>query len=449
MALSATGRTLRIRRQNNYTDSPGSEAMEDEPMRPPASSFKRKSGRIAVRVQLDGAVESFGVAAVVGQFLDGLPDVDDGFSSDEEIFKDVRTYVRQTMGKAAVVRAEAGLCGAGGEEDINGQASRAATQWLEGGATGSNYVTVKHPPPDAPIDVPPLPGFDRKGPNIYPNGLWFQLPLTCRHWFHPKFVADLERAELPVFGLSEQEYRDLRDTILDAYNADPSKYLSIRNARDATGFGEVGVLTKVWGFLDFWGIINYVADPSSAPRYSKKLIDFPIGAPSYAIPEILCSACHKACSFTAFVLKPDAAPLVPAEQLAKARFCSTCMNTGSYPPFFSRDSFDQIDVHLPSTVNPEWTEEETMRMIEGIDRYGPDWEPVARLVGGGKTAAQCLLHFVQIPIQDRYMDLEPKNILPKQNPFRNEASELVKLLGVLSSAVPVEASSLVAALVHQ
>lgn len=449
MALSATGRTLRIRRQMpSYADSPMSEDMEDGQGARAGGGVKLKrlklaGSKLAVRIQLDGPVDSFTGAAVVSATSDLIPDEeeDEALSSDDEIFKDVRAYVRQTLGKPALQKAESGICG-GGDEPPQMDQSRTVTPWLEGG----NYVTVRHPAPDAPIDTPPLPGSEDGLARrvIYPSGLTYQLPLTCRHWFDPRWVSDVERAELTTFGVSESTYRNLRDKLIDAYNTDPSKFLSVRNAREATGFVEVGVLTKVWGFLDYWGIINFFADPSTAPRFSKKLIDFPIGRPQDPLPELLCSSCHQPCMFVAYALKAEAAPMVPREQIAVARFCAPCINTGNYPPFFSKAAFEMIDVMLPGSTTEDFSEEDTMRMLEAIDRYGTDWESVATMVGGGKTAAQCLLHFAQIPISDKFPAPAEIRVKPKLNPFRDESNELLNVMSLIATTVPCAVAAQVA-----
>lgn len=90
-----------------------------------------------------------------------------------------------------------------------------------------------------------------------------------------------------------------------------------------------------------------------------------------------------------------------------------------------------------------------MRMIEAIDRYGTDWDAVSQMVGGGKTAAQCLLHFIQIPILDRFMATkkEEDKIVPTVNPMRDQENPLLPLLTVLASAVPFDVSAQVAKLV--
>ncbi len=437
----------------SYTDSPMSEDMEDEEGGSKGTlklkRLKTAGNRLAVRIHLDGPADNFVTAAVVSASSELVDQQeDDALSSDDEIFKDVRAFVRQTMGKPALVKAEAGICGGGIKPEDQGD--RPATPWGEGLPLGGNYITVRHPAPDAPIDTPPLPSFD-DGKSIPQSGsIRYPLPTSCKHWFNPEWVSDLERAELRNFGISESTYRVLRDKIIDGYNVDPSKYLSIRNAREATGYGEMGVLTKVWGFLDYWGIINYVADPTTAPRYAKKLIDFPIGRPSQPLEQILCCSCRKACMYTAFALKPEAAPLIPKEQLVAARFCSACVNSGSFPPFFSKASFEQVDVVLPGTVTKEFTEEETMKLFEAIQRYGTDWESVARMVGAGKTAAQCLLHFIQIPLGgDKLIESAPKResgFKPKLNPFRDESKDLLPLISLLSTAVPPQVASQVAGL---
>ena len=456
MALSATGRTLRIRRQT-YTDSPGgSEDMEDDDFGAPKGVVTKGrksiggSGKLAIRLRLDGTADTFTLASVSQIPSDLVATREDGeISSDDEIYKDVRTYVRQTMGKPAALRAEAGICGTG---EYATEGGRGTSQWLDGGFAQGNYVTVRHPLPNLPIDVPPLPVEPQKSKQSEIPA-WVlvnrKLPLTCRHWFDQRYVADLERAELGTFGVTESLYKDLRDRIINAYFMDPSKFLSVRNAREATGYGETAVLVKIWGFLDYWGIINFYSDPSSAPRFSKKLVDYPMMTrrDNNGEAKIFCSNCHKVCSITCYKIKPESAPLVPREQVSMARFCAACFNTGMYPTFFTKDSFEQQDLMLPGSVNSEWTEEETLKLFEGIDRYGLDWEAIATLIGNGKTPAQCLLHFVQLPMAERFLpSSDSKDPQVKPNPFRDPNSALLSLITTMCATVPLDVSLAVAQL---
>jgi len=51
----------------------------------------------------------------------------------------------------------------------------------------------------------------------------------------------------------------------------------------------------------------------------------------------------------------------------------------------------------------EWTEEELLLLLEGVDKYAEDWSQVAAHVGT-KTAQQCVLHFIRLPIHETVMD---------------------------------------------
>jgi hypothetical protein len=118
-----------------YSDSPNISDGEDDqpPMSGSAIRLKKgsRNGKLAIRVQLDGSADNFSTGSVISNLLpQELASADNDISSDDEIYKDVRTFVRQTMGKQAILRAEGGICGTG-EYAETGAASRAATQWLE------------------------------------------------------------------------------------------------------------------------------------------------------------------------------------------------------------------------------------------------------------------------------------------------------------------------------
>jgi hypothetical protein len=119
-----------------------------------------------------------------------------------------------------------------------------------------------------------------------------------------------------------------------------------------------------------------------------------------------------------------------------------------YPSGFTKHSFEQQELMLPGSVNAEWTEEETLKLFEGIDRYGLDWDAVASMIGGGKTAAQCLLHFVQLPMSERFLPArESKDTQVKPNPFRDPNSSILSLLNTLCATIPLDVSRAVADLV--
>merc|ERR1712216_930126 len=61
-------------------------------------------------------------------------------------------------------------------------------------------------------------------------------------------------------------------------------------------------------------------------------------------------------------------------------------------------------VQAITAAGPNWSEEETLRLLEGLERYGENWTDVQRHVGSDKTVEQCVAHFLQMPIEDAYLD---------------------------------------------
>jgi SWI/SNF related-matrix-associated actin-dependent regulator of chromatin subfamily C len=51
----------------------------------------------------------------------------------------------------------------------------------------------------------------------------------------------------------------------------------------------------------------------------------------------------------------------------------------------------------------KWTDQETLLLLEALELYKENWNEIAEHVAT-KTKAQCILHFVQMPIEDAFSD---------------------------------------------
>ena len=51
----------------------------------------------------------------------------------------------------------------------------------------------------------------------------------------------------------------------------------------------------------------------------------------------------------------------------------------------------------------EWTEQETLLLLEGLEMYKDDWNKVSEHVGS-RTQDECVLHFLKLPIEDPYLE---------------------------------------------
>ena len=51
----------------------------------------------------------------------------------------------------------------------------------------------------------------------------------------------------------------------------------------------------------------------------------------------------------------------------------------------------------------DWTDEETLLLLEALEMYKDDWNKVCEHVGS-RTQEECILHFLRLPIEDPYLD---------------------------------------------
>lgn len=58
---------------------------------------------------------------------------------------------------------------------------------------------------------------------------------------------------------------------------------------------------------------------------------------------------------------------------------------------------------VPGVSGGKWTDQETLLLLEALELYKENWNEIAEHVAT-KTKAQCILHFVQMPIEDVFVD---------------------------------------------
>ena len=90
--------------------------------------------------------------------------------------------------------------------------------------------------------------------------------------------------------------------------------------------------------------------------------------------------------------------------------CPPCYLEGRFPSSMYSGEFVRLDEtafkHAGSAGgggDDDWTDEETLKLLEGIEMYEEDWGMVSLHVGT-RSREQCVTKFIQLPIQDRYLD---------------------------------------------
>lgn len=102
---------------------------------------------------------------------------------------------------------------------------------------------------------------------------------------------------------------------------------------------------------------------------------------------------------------------------------------------------------LGSSVAAEWTDQETLLLLEGIEMYDEDWDKVAAHVAT-RSKEQCVMHFLQLPIEDEYLNEPDAQLGPLQYstnaggvsgleglPFAQADNPVMSVVAFLASAV--------------
>ena len=97
---------------------------------------------------------------------------------------------------------------------------------------------------------------------------------------------------------------------------------------------------------------------------------------------------------------------------AKYDICPTCYTEGHFPGNTRAAEYIRLEnteypKTLPSRERP-WTDSETLSLLEALEEFDEDWNAVADHVGT-RTRDQCILKFLQLDIEDPYLNAEAGN----------------------------------------
>ncbi|KAG4142343.1 hypothetical protein ERO13_D06G123350v2 [Gossypium hirsutum] len=210
-------------------------------------------------------------------------------------------------------------------------------------------------------------------------------------WFSPVSVHRLERQVVPHFfsGKSPEhmpeKYMECRNHIVAKYMDNPLKRITVSDCQGLIDGISNEDLTRIVRFLDHWGIINYCAaapshEPWSAGSYLREEPNGDVHVPSSYLRE------GPTCS--------------GAESKVDVLLCSDCFHDGRFVSGHSSIDFVRVD----STKD-----------------YGDldgDTEHV-----GTKSKAQCILHFVRLPMEDGLLENLEVPSMPKSTIVANGDSQ--------------------------
>ena len=118
--------------------------------------------------------------------------------------------------------------------------------------------------------------------------------------------------------------------------------------------------------------------------------------------------------------------------------CSTCYSEGRFPSTMHSGDFVKLEegpFHHPE--GNKWEDQEVLLLLEGLEMYEEDWDKIADHVGS-RTKEQCILHFLQLPIEDPYLETSQKELGPLQYarlPFSDVDNPVLSVMAFLAGAV--------------
>lgn len=216
-------------------------------------------------------------------------------------------------------------------------------------------------------------------------------------------------------------YKYYRDAIVKKFRSNPSRKLTFTEVRRWL-VGDVGSIRRVFDFLETWGLINY-SPPTGKPPFKWEDKDkdkekdretatksanaaaaaSPVPLPSAvaaAAPAVgnsnarksnkLCSGCKVACTIACFVC--DKYDLV---------LCARCYVRGNYQIGVNSSEFRRVEISEP--VKTDWTDKETLQLLEAVMHYRDDWKRVAEHVGG-RNEKECVARFIKLPFWEKFAE---------------------------------------------
>ncbi|OEL17660.1 SWI/SNF complex subunit SWI3B [Dichanthelium oligosanthes] len=195
-------------------------------------------------------------------------------------------------------------------------------------------------------------------------------------WFSFDSIHDTERRLLPEFFEGEaaaasgcrgpDAYKYYRNTLIRRFRARPGRRLTLTEARRGL-VGDVGSVRRVFDFLEEWGLINHGALPSGSKQAKEKREEAapqsssPSGATA---PRKLCTGCRTVCGLAYFACEKR--------------------------------------VEITEDAKSDWTDKETLHLLEAVLHYGEDWKKVSEHVGS-RSEKDCIARFIRLPFGEQFM----------------------------------------------
>ncbi|AES99827.1 putative transcription factor MYB/SANT family [Medicago truncatula] len=247
-------------------------------------------------------------------------------------------------------------------------------------ASSTPNITVE--PPSSAIETPqPITSSDAN------------LILVPSHsrWFSWDSIHECEIRNIPESSKNPRVYKYYRNSIVKFFRFNPNRKITFTDVRKII-VGDVGSIRRVFDFLEAWGLINYHPSSSlSKPlKWEDKDAKSDAASNSTESPSLVpANEAKRICSVCMDCFACDK---------NNRKLCARCFIRGNYRIGMSNTKFKRVEIS-EETKN-EWTEEETLNLLEAITNFGDDWKRVSHQVVG-RTDKECVARFLELPFGDQ------------------------------------------------
>lgn len=279
-------------------------------------------------------------------------------------------------------------------------------------------------------------------------------------WFNISDIHNFEKLALPEFfdgnplsRRTPEMYKDIRNYMIDTYQSNPARYLSVSQCRMELS-GDANAIIKVYAYLEQLGLINYATVPETHgvpnPKISDDFLEnlIPPGSrqtpsshdvknKSDVVETVCCKQCQSDCTKLRYYNRNHDHYYI----------CFNCYASGNFPETMFSSEFDKLDVRDLIVIEDDepWDEIETFKLLEGIELFGDDWDRISSYVGT-KSKDECFYHFISMPIEDGFYkqsNLMSSNVKDIQDniPFLDVNNPVMTLLVFLRDAISPQVSA--------
>ncbi|XP_033126540.1 SWI/SNF complex subunit SMARCC2-like [Anneissia japonica] len=260
-------------------------------------------------------------------------------------------------------------------------------------------------------------------------------------WFDYNSIHAIERRALPEFFNSKNKsktpetYLAYRNFMVDTYRLNPQDYLTFTACRRNLA-GDVCAIMRVHAFLEQWGLINYQVDnenkptpmgPSPTPHFNI-FADTPSGIQ----PMQPSNRNQQSAADQVLVLKDN-----KKDGDSNGKTGIDLQTLGLKTDMYATKKVQGAKGKAAAAVSKEWTDQETLLLLEALEMYKDNWNKVADHVES-RTQDECILHFLRLPIEDPFLEDGASALGPmayQPIPFSQSGNPVMSTVAFLASAV--------------